>query len=97
MYYTGQGVPQDFKEAVGWYTKAAEQGYLLAQGNLAMLYADEDSMKDRIKAHMWLSIAGANGNTSAKNKAWIMEVMMSPEQIAEANRLAEEWLAEHQK
>ena len=26
MYYNGEGVPQDYKEAVKWYTKAAEQG-----------------------------------------------------------------------
>lgn len=26
-YYTGTGVPQDYKQAVSWYRKAAEQGY----------------------------------------------------------------------
>ena len=26
MYDTGQGVPQDYPEAVKWYRKAAEQG-----------------------------------------------------------------------
>jgi len=26
MYYNGQGVPQDYKEAARWYRKAAEQG-----------------------------------------------------------------------
>ena len=26
MYENGEGVPQDYKEAVKWYTKAAEQG-----------------------------------------------------------------------
>jgi TPR repeat protein len=26
MYNTGKGVAQDYKEAVKWYTKAAEQG-----------------------------------------------------------------------
>ena len=27
MYYNGEGVPQDYKEAVKWQRKAAEQGY----------------------------------------------------------------------
>ena len=27
MYENGQGVPQDYKEAVKWYRLAAEQGY----------------------------------------------------------------------
>ena len=31
MYYNGEGVPQDDKTAVKWYTLAAEQGYAKAQ------------------------------------------------------------------
>ena len=31
MYDNGQGVPQDYKQAVKWYTKAAEQGDADAQ------------------------------------------------------------------
>jgi TPR repeat protein len=26
MYYLGQGVPQDYAEAIGWFRKAADQG-----------------------------------------------------------------------
>ena len=29
-YYKGQGVPQDYAQAVSWYRKAAEQGYPMA-------------------------------------------------------------------
>ncbi len=31
MYEKGQGVPQDYAEAVSWYRKAAEQGDAYAQ------------------------------------------------------------------
>ena len=31
MYNNGDGVPQDYKEAVKWYRLAAEQGYAKAQ------------------------------------------------------------------
>ena len=31
MYYNGQGVPQDYKAAVKWYTLAAKQGSVDAQ------------------------------------------------------------------
>lgn len=34
-YCNGEGVPQDFAEAVKWYRKSAEQGYGLAQYWLA--------------------------------------------------------------
>jgi len=30
MYYHGYGLPKDYKEAVNWFTKAAEQGNILA-------------------------------------------------------------------
>ena len=40
MFANGQGVPQDYSEAVTWYRKAAEQeGYALPWNNLGWLYA----------------------------------------------------------
>ena len=38
MYYTGQGVRQDYAEAARWYRKAAEQGDVQAQYNLGLMY-----------------------------------------------------------
>ena len=35
---TGQGVPQDYAEAVKWYRKAAEQGDVNAQHNIGLMY-----------------------------------------------------------
>jgi TPR repeat protein len=32
MYRKGEGVPQDYAEAVRWYRKAAERGRASAQG-----------------------------------------------------------------
>ncbi len=37
MYENGHGVTQDYKEAVNWYRKAAEQGYATAQRNLGVI------------------------------------------------------------
>ena len=34
MYSLGKGVPQDYKQAVAWSRKAAEQGHVLAQYEL---------------------------------------------------------------
>jgi len=39
MYYNGQGVRQDYAEAVRWYRQAAEQGNAEAQNNLGAMYA----------------------------------------------------------
>ncbi len=38
MYGNGEGVPQDYAEAVGWWRKAAEQGDANAHFNLGLLY-----------------------------------------------------------
>jgi TPR repeat protein len=35
MYAFGKGVLKDYKQAVYWYQKAADQGYAKAQSNLA--------------------------------------------------------------
>ena len=39
MYDEGQGVPQDYAEAVKWYRMAADQGNADAQSNLGFMYA----------------------------------------------------------
>ena len=38
MYENGQGVPQDYAQAVAWYRKAADQGLAVAQVNLGVMY-----------------------------------------------------------
>lgn len=38
MFRKGQGVPQNYAEAVKWYRMAAEQGNAKAQNRLAFLY-----------------------------------------------------------
>ena len=39
MYDNGEGVEEDFKEAVKWY-QAADQGFANAQYNLGVIYAN---------------------------------------------------------
>jgi uncharacterized protein len=40
MYDNGNGVVQDYAEAVKWYRLAAEQGNAQAQYNLGLMYAN---------------------------------------------------------
>ena len=40
MYYNGDGVLKDYKQALKWFTKAAEQGYADAQYNLGIMYIE---------------------------------------------------------
>ncbi len=94
MYERGQGVPQDFGEAVRWYRLAAEQGDAGGQFKLSGLYYfGKGVAQDYVQAHMWANLAAAQ-NQELRNA---LAKKMTPEQIAEAQRLAREWLAQHQK
>lgn len=54
LYMSGGGVPQDFAQAAGWYTKAADQGHSIAQFNFGLLYqAGQGVPKDLAKAAQW--------------------------------------------
>lgn len=96
MYAKGQGVTQDYKEAVKWYRKAAEQGDATAQKNLGKMYYDGKGVPPNyLKAHMWFNLAGAAGNDKAVKHRDIVAEKMTPAQIAEAQKLAREWVQKH--
>ena len=40
MYDNGEGVVQDYRQAVAWYSKASAQGNADAQYNLGMMYGN---------------------------------------------------------
>jgi TPR repeat protein len=92
MYDNGEGVPQDYPEAAKWYRKAADQGVSAAQFNLGIMYHyGEGVAQDNVLAHMWLSFAAATGNTYALKKRDAIAKLMTPHQLAEAQRMAREW------
>ena len=58
----GQGVPQDYAEAVKWYRKAADQGYAAAQTNLGLMYAHGQGVpQDYVEAVKWYRKAADQG------------------------------------
>ncbi len=97
MYEKGQGVPQDYAEAVKWYRKAAEQGHGEAMNNLSLMYSHGRGVpQDYVRAHMWFNLAasrlppGKVRDDAVFNRDSLAR-LMTPEQIAEAQRLAREW------
>lgn len=92
MYEQGEGVPKDDAQAVAWWRKAAEQGEPDAQNNLGAKYDHGEGVpRDAIRAYMWFNLAAAQGNELAGKNRDIVSRRMSPEQIAEAQRLTREW------
>ena len=67
MFENGQGVSQDFKEAVRWYRLAADQGLTKAQYNLGLMYAQGKGVdKDPIQAIKWNRLAADQGLIQAQ-------------------------------
>ena len=63
MYYTGDGVPQDDKEAVKWFRLAAEQGYAYGQFMLGGMYFTGNGVPhDYKEAVKWFRLAAEQGN-----------------------------------
>ena len=58
---------QDFAQAVQWYRKAAEQGHVLAQDDLAFCYGNGVGTKqDLAQAVEWYRKAAQQGSEGAK-------------------------------
>ena len=69
MYVKGQGVPQDYAEAVKWFRKAADQGDADAQNNLGQMYITGQGVpKDDGEAIKWFRKAADQENAVAQEK-----------------------------
>ncbi len=97
MYFLGEAIPLDYKEAFRWFRASAVQGNSSAQGSLGAMYrAGLGLPQDYILAHMWYNLAVANSELDQERKLWAKNLdatakKMTADQIAEAQRLAREW------
>ena len=91
MYDNGQGVTQDYKEAVRLYGLAAAQGDASAQVNLGVMYANGQGVtQDNVYAHMWWNIAASSGDANAVKLRDIVAGKMTAADISKAQGLARE-------
>jgi len=72
-YATGDGVPQDYAEAVKWFRKAADQGNAVAQSNLGVMYDNGQGVaQDYAEAVKWFRKAADQGNAKAQTNLGVM-------------------------
>ena len=84
--------------AAKWFRRAAEQNLAAAQSNLGICYERGDGVaKYEVEAYKWFLLAAAQGDTKAKRNATLLELLLSPEEIAEAKERAQAWLEQHEK
>ncbi len=99
MYQAGHGVPQDYAQAVEWFRLAADQGNAWAQIMLGIMYQAGDGVpQDYVEAHKWFNLSAAWASDDDKdvrdgavNKRDILATMMTPAQVAKAQRMSREW------
>ena len=67
MYDKGEGVEEDIAKVFEWYQKAAEQGFVKAQYELAYMYEQGEGVKkDIAKAFQWFQKAALQGDEDAQ-------------------------------
>jgi putative methionine-R-sulfoxide reductase with GAF domain len=97
-YATGEDVPQDYTEAVRWFSLAAEQGHVVAQATLGAYYwAGRGVPQDLVKAYLWSVLAQAGGDEASKYRVAVLASRMSRSQIVAAQQQANDWIKQHQQ
>ena len=95
MFAGGMIVQHDDEQAAMWFRKAAQQGDAAAQHDLGAAYEYGHGVpKDYVLAYMWQSLASTsefNVGLVARSARDGLAKQMTPDQIAEARRLAREW------
>ena len=104
-YKYGDGVPVNADEAVKCLTQAANQNNAIAQFELGCCYSEYGGIdyvnKNNVVAYKWLSLAKAQGKQGTMDDRPGMDALeyvafyLSPEQKAEAQKLAADFVPEH--
>ncbi len=90
------GLKKDYAMAARWYRKSAEQGNAYAQASLGILYHSGKGLPhDDMQAEMWFIVASNGVDKNDRDTVTEMRdsvaAHLTPEQIAEAKRLAADW------
>jgi len=95
-YFYGDGVLEDYLEAVKWYRTAAEQGNPRAQFSLGRMYLYGRGVPiNNVQAHMWCNLAASKLTGEGRGRAVGCRdgarTNLSTEEINEAQRLARQF------
>lgn len=101
MYRNDSGIAQDDAEAVRWLLGSAERRNPYALSVLGTMYMEGRGVQqDNLKAHMWFDLAVAQfddkaGRRHAAQDRDAVAAKMTSDEIAEAKKMALEWLLAH--
>jgi hypothetical protein len=92
VYADKDSVPHDDKIAFKWFLSSAEQGYAPSQLNVSLYYGSGRGVSfDIVEAYKWATLAARQGNKNAAKARDIQASLMTPAELAEAQRKVEEF------
>ncbi|MCX6902596.1 MAG: tetratricopeptide repeat-containing serine protease family protein [Verrucomicrobia bacterium] len=93
IYERGMGVSKDYAEAVSWHGRSAKQGDANGQCSLGFMYElGQGVPQDFVEAYKWFNLSAAKGDRDAIKGRDELSKVMNSEQIAEAQRLARQFV-----
>lgn len=105
--FGSRGVPRNEVQAAYWWDQSAERGDREAQSRLGEMYAQGRGVQsDPVQALMWLDLAqGGPGPNhviyerpeNPRTRRDALAAALTPEQVAEGDRRAYRWIAQHRK
>jgi TPR repeat protein len=95
-YWTGDGVPQDYDQAVRWFSLAAEQGNVAAQAMLGNCYwAGRGVTADPMRAYFWSFLAQDGGDEASKSRVALLASRLTGVQVAVEQKEIHDWMTQH--
>ena len=95
-YASGEGVKQDYREAMRWLLRSAEQGETRAQAKVATwFWAGRGAPQDYSKAYFWGLLAQAGGDETGRTIVLNSLPYLNRPQIAAEQEQADRWLQSH--
>lgn len=92
LYENGTGVGRDAVEAAVLLEKASARGNAQARTALGMKYMTGNGVPaNPVVAHMYLTLGASLGDESGEAALRKIELELSPERLAEAQRMARNW------
>jgi TPR repeat protein len=91
MYFGGDGLARDSREAVKWFSLSASQGQIGAQVNLGIAYATgEGVQRNPVQAYVWFNAAASQrtGKSVAARFRDHIATELSPDQLQRAESIA---------
>ncbi len=89
----------DYATALQEFKRLAERGSAIAQKMLGVMYGKGQGVpQDYVRAHMWFDLAASHLPPGHPRRDLVIKdreavaALMTPAQIAEAQRLAREWM-----